>query len=63
MCDKCNVMVINGAVCHELGCQNTPKDCKNCDAAAVDGHFCSSECRNDYYGIADDTFYDEDDES
>ena len=63
MCDKCDVLVINGNVCHELGCTNTPRECKNCDETAVDGHFCSAECRNDYYGIPDDEFYDEGDES
>lgn len=31
LCSQCEVLVINGVACHEIGCPNATKDCKGCD--------------------------------
>jgi hypothetical protein len=29
-CDQCQLLRINGVVCHEIGCPNMPRKCKDC---------------------------------
>lgn len=57
-CPSCNVAVINGARCHEIGCPDAWRDeereCKWCGAEFTPEQrnqlCCSSECRESYYG-------------
>ncbi len=55
-CDRCEVVRINGIVCHETGCPRQPKECKNCGQRfePVRGfQFCSDECYADWFGVLD----------
>lgn len=57
MCDSCQVLRINGIVCHETGCPNSYKnkkvECKECGqvfAPEENGQkFCSGHCQAMYY--------------
>jgi len=59
MCDSCNVMIINGVVCHEAGCPDAWRDeereCQWCGQKFIpeDKHqrCCSESCEMDYQGI------------
>lgn len=50
-CDQCQLLRINGIVCHEIGCPNQPRQCKNCDRTMRQGQreFCNNKCHHDYY--------------
>jgi hypothetical protein len=56
MCQSCDVLVINGVLCHELGCPDKWRDemreCKWCGQdfkpeSRID-QFCSDDCREFY---------------
>jgi hypothetical protein len=52
MCQSCEVLTINGILCHETGCPNSWKDkvieCKNCGTEFVPEEkgqkFCDNHC-------------------
>lgn len=58
MCDSCQVLVINGALCHEHGCQDAYKNkilqCKWCGSEFTpqsnQDKFCSPCCNAAYNG-------------
>ena len=54
MCDSCQLLRINGHVCHELGCPRTPRVCQEC-GKTFEGHqyqkTCSDECYRNYFGL------------
>jgi len=64
MCDSCQVLVIQGVMCHEIGCPDSWKDkvieCKNCDTKFIPEErgqeFCSDSCYCQYWNLP----YDED---
>lgn len=55
-CESCEVLVINGAICHETGCPNSYKDeIRECKWCGVDfrpeskyDYLCSEDCREIY---------------
>jgi len=55
-CDSCEVLVINGVICHERGCPDAWRDeirecCEcGCDFHPTERHqrFCDAECRAAY---------------
>lgn len=55
-CDQCEVLVINGVICHERGCPDAWKDetreCKWCGTEfkpeEKDQHFCDEGCAKSY---------------
>ena len=57
-CDQCNLLMINGVLCHETGCPDSwrfiKKECKWCGSEFEPEHadegFCSCECIESYYG-------------
>lgn len=57
-CDSCQLIRINGLVCHETGCPNawkdTSRECKECGTEfqpqASHEKFCSHSCESGYYG-------------
>lgn len=55
ICDSCEVVRINGILCHETGCPNAKKVnvvCKECDGITEDGNaFCSGHCYARYWGL------------
>ena len=61
-CDSCNLLRINGVVCHEVGCPEAWRDrtvkCAWCDAPFEPEErcqkCCSHTCECDYSGIACD---------
>ena len=66
-CPQCNLVRINGIICHELGCPDswrfTTRECKNCGSTFKpedNTEFCSPECSDDYYGVIN--CYPEDDD-
>lgn len=56
MCKSCETLVINGVLCHEIGCpdawMNEIRECDWCgrEFKPEDRYqkFCSEECREDY---------------
>lgn len=60
-CDQCELMRINGVVCHEPGCPETWKDevreCKWCGQTFTPEEryqsCCDEDCRRQYCGIDD----------
>ena len=56
-CNACEVLVINGIICHEIGCPDAYKDeVRECDWCGTDfvpeerhTRFCSGECAESYY--------------
>jgi hypothetical protein len=68
MCDSCQAIRINGILCHETGCPNTPKECAECGGKFVPGHRWETLCEScaesleaaDDWGPIDD---DDDDDS
>lgn len=65
MCDSCEVIRINGIVCHEQGCPDSWKgkqrECKECGnkftPTEKEQYCCSGSCSSAYYGVE---YYDED---
>lgn len=65
-CDSCQVMVINGHICHERGCPDAWKDeIRECKACGCEFHpdndnqqFCDDNCYNMYYGYPTQDDYD-----
>ena len=57
MCDSCEVLMINGVHCHEIGCpdawQDYMRECKECGAEYKPEEqyqeACSSNCEDAYY--------------
>ena len=57
-CDSCDVLVINGVICHEHGCpdawRDAERECKECGyqfkPEEREQYFCSEECAAIYYG-------------
>lgn len=55
-CDSCEVLVINGVICHECGCPDAWKDytrkCRWCGSEfqpeSRDQAFCDEECATSY---------------
>ena len=55
-CQACEVLVINGVICHELGCPDTYKDsvreCKWCGTEFTPEEryqaYCSDDCAESY---------------
>lgn len=39
-CDSCELVAINGVICHETGCRNAPKTCKECGQEVARGESC-----------------------
>ena len=55
-CDSCQVVMINGIRCHETGCPEMERSCKECGFLFVPGKgesrsFCSGSCQASYYGL------------
>lgn len=59
-CQSCELLRINGVVCHEIGCPDAWRDevreCRECGTAFRPTlyrhqHFCCEGCLNAYYGI------------
>lgn len=56
-CDSCQLIRINGIICHEIGCPDSWKDksreCKWCGADFIpedrDQHFCEESCAESYH--------------
>ena len=56
-CDSCEVLVINGVICHELGCPGAWKDetrtCKWCGTEFKPEdrrqRFCDEDCARSYF--------------
>ena len=59
MCDQCEVMVINGVLCHEIGCPAAWKDykrnCKWCGQEFIPEHVnqvcCDDNCIAAYHDM------------
>lgn len=57
MCNQCKTLIINGMLCHEIGCPDSWKghkiDCKWCGNEFIPDdsgqEFCDPECCNSYY--------------
>jgi hypothetical protein len=57
-CDQCQLLRINGLVCHEIGCPVAFRDekrvCKNCDRTFKPKEqrqvVCSKRCYREYWG-------------
>ena len=57
-CDSCEVLSINGVVCHERGCpdawKSRPRECKECGRSFIpeelDEWFCDEECSAEFHG-------------
>jgi hypothetical protein len=59
MCQSCEVVRVNGVVCHEIGCpdawQDEVRECKECGSEfkpeSKNQIFCSAGCWSMYSGI------------
>lgn len=69
-CDSCQLLRINGVVCHEPGCteawQDEVRECKECGGEFKPEQrnqiFCDTHCANSCYAVPCDCHYCEDDE-
>jgi hypothetical protein len=43
-CNQCEVLVINGILCHETGCPNMTRECKGCNARISARHRYCDDC-------------------
>lgn len=67
-CSSCQLLRINGIVCHEIGCpdswKTTTRECKNCgcEFAPEDrrSEFCDVQCYGFYWGYIDANCGDDD---
>ena len=41
LCSQCEVVGINGVSCHEIGCPNQPRACRECGDLVPHGEVCS----------------------
>ncbi|MDP3598435.1 MAG: hypothetical protein Q8S75_15735 [Nitrospirota bacterium] len=56
-CDACQIISINGSVCHETGCpdawMDALRDCRSCGADFKPSEryqaFCDQDCTHSYY--------------
>lgn len=45
-CSQCEVMVINGTLCHETGCPNATHPCSECDAPTTNRRGLCDDCQD-----------------
>lgn len=58
-CEQCQLISIQGVVCHESGCPDAWKDeireCKECgvefEPESQHDAFCDTQCNQEYHGI------------
>lgn len=52
-CNSCHLLLLNSLTCHEFGCPNTPRYCRECKRQIRTDRreFCSDRCYAAFYQL------------